>query len=397
MDSTGNQKPAHTEEAPPAKPPRPQSAREQAETTLKEAFPAIDPAVVRAVLAASAGQVEPAFNALLGMSDPDSQKDVEPPVKPPRPTQNQLEADEIYARQLHEHYSGASRQQPQQRQSSPGWNAQSQRPMQGDRKGSRTAQADPERSFIDGWSDNPVNRVIIDALPLDDLPVIRDNIRKGFLETQSTVNKWIGNIRKRIDGEDEGDFSSQPARPAQGYQPGPQSYGRRSGDMDRRSADRERYDADPELIDDDFSRLELRDAENLSAKRSNRPLANPDLFKPTPAPPMGRKVSFQEGPPEEIRDMYSASPPPTIKPAAANKSSKWQPLSTVDPQPVSPVTENDPFSLGDSDDDKDAKLLKDIKGEEADRLQKATSEAMADDIGGTAKSATDEKWEPTKS
>ncbi len=383
MDPTGNQDPASTEEAPPAKPPRPFSAREQAETTLKEAFPSIDAALVRAVLSASGGQVEPAFNALLGMSDPNSQKDIEPPAKPPRPTLSQVEADEMYARQLHEHYSGAARQQHQQqpqRQMSPSWGAPSQPPKLGDRKGPRTAEQ--ERSFIDGWSDNAVNRAIVDALPLDDLPVIRDNIRKGFLETQSTVNKWIGNIRKKIDGDDDGDFSSQPARPAQGYQSGPQTYGRRSGDMGRQSADRERYDADPELIDDDFSRLELRDSENTSTRRSNRPLANPDLFKPTPPPPMGRKVSFQEGPPEEIRDMYSASPPPTMKPTATNKSSKWQPLASVDPQPVSPITENDPFSLGDSDDDKDGKS-KDTKDDEAERLQKATSEAMADDIGGT--------------
>ena len=39
---------------------------QQAENTLKEAFPSIDAAVVRAVLRASGGHMEPAFNALLG-------------------------------------------------------------------------------------------------------------------------------------------------------------------------------------------------------------------------------------------------------------------------------------------------------------------------------------------
>lgn len=53
------------ENAPP-KPPRPLSPYQQAETTLREAFPSIDAAVVKAVLTASGGQVEPAFNALLG-------------------------------------------------------------------------------------------------------------------------------------------------------------------------------------------------------------------------------------------------------------------------------------------------------------------------------------------
>jgi hypothetical protein len=65
-------------------------------------------------------------------------------------------------------------------------------------------------------------------------------------------------------------------------------------------------------------------------------------------------------------------------------------LSTVDPSPVSPTRdEHDPFSLGDSDDEKEAKL-KDVKDDEAERLQKATSEAMAEDIG-TGKPTSDSK------
>jgi len=44
------------------------SPQAQNEKTLKEAFPTIDSKVIRAVLVASGGSVEPAFNALLGMS-----------------------------------------------------------------------------------------------------------------------------------------------------------------------------------------------------------------------------------------------------------------------------------------------------------------------------------------
>lgn len=54
------------EEQAPPKPPRPLTPQTQAENTLIEAFPTIDIKVVRAVLKASGGQVEPAFNALLG-------------------------------------------------------------------------------------------------------------------------------------------------------------------------------------------------------------------------------------------------------------------------------------------------------------------------------------------
>ena len=56
----------NTQEGPPPQPPRPLSPRQQAENTLKEAFPSIEAPVIRAVLTASGGQLEPAFNALLG-------------------------------------------------------------------------------------------------------------------------------------------------------------------------------------------------------------------------------------------------------------------------------------------------------------------------------------------
>ncbi|KAJ3487655.1 hypothetical protein NLG97_g6364 [Lecanicillium saksenae] len=63
------QAPAQTpaeSEAPPAKPPRPMSEAQKNEIILKEAFPSVDLNVIKAVLRASGGQVEPAFNALLG-------------------------------------------------------------------------------------------------------------------------------------------------------------------------------------------------------------------------------------------------------------------------------------------------------------------------------------------
>lgn len=124
----------------------------------------------------------------------------------------------------------------------------------------------------------------------------------------------------------------------------------------------------------------------VQKQRSTRPLANPDLFKPTPAAPKtsdSRKVAFQSGPPEEI-DIYRASPQVGAKENAppASKQSKWQPLSTVDPSPIGEA-ENDPFSLGDSEDEKESKDRvggKEIKMEDAERLKKAAAEAMADNI-----------------
>jgi hypothetical protein len=70
-------------------------------------------------------------------------------------------------------------------------------------------------------------------------------------------------------------------------------------------------------------------------------------------------------------------------PANAGKQSKWQPLSAVDPSPVGDA-DNDPFSLGDSEDEKEAKDRvggKEIKMDDAERLKKAAAEAMSDSIG----------------
>ena len=90
----------------------------------------------------------------------------------------------------------------------------------------------------------------------DDLPVIRENLRKGFLETQNKVNSWVTNLKKRIEGDDLDEEASQNQRETSAH-----ARPRRSGDMGRRSGDRERYDADPQVLSDDFSALELRDGE----------------------------------------------------------------------------------------------------------------------------------------
>lgn len=119
----------------------------------------------------------------------------------------------------------------------------------------------------------------------DDLPVIKENLRKGFLETQTTVNKWITDFRKKFEGEDEDDdlYSSQPGASNRRQDFGPsqsqQLHGiRRSSEGVRRSGDRERYDADHRVLGDDFTALELRDEEGkITAPQfhSTRSLTHP--------------------------------------------------------------------------------------------------------------------------
>lgn len=248
------------DEIPPAKPPRPANPMAQAEHTLIEAFPSIDPKVVRAVLVASGGNVEPAFNALLGMSDPDYKAEAQQPAprQPPRPTSrqplSQLEADEAYARQLAEQYNdGGRRTQTRYNQREFGRRGPNQQRPDYDEDEER------ERSFLD-----------------DDLPEIGRNIQQGFLDTQKKVNSWITNFKKRLDGEPEEEdlYTSSQAGSRQNSDrwQGRQNFGASQADQlqgiqkmaenQRRSTEAQRYDADPHEFDvNEFERLELRDDE----------------------------------------------------------------------------------------------------------------------------------------
>lgn len=128
--------------------------------------------------------------------------------------------------------------------------------------------------------------------------------------------------------------------------------------------------------------------------RPPRPQANPNLNTSSSPSSIRRKVSFQEGPPTEIGTSAIASE--TSKPGSAptgSKQSKWQPLSTTEP---SPVGEHDPFSLGDSDDEKDTAKPKDSKtATEGEPLQTVEAEAIPEDDADGATKGNASKAEGT--
>jgi hypothetical protein len=170
------------------------------------------------------------------MSDPDAVRNDDqdqelPPPQPPRPEPGtagltQLEADELYARQLAEHYENVGAYEARTSNRSAPYHS---RPRQQTGLVPDEMNEQRERTFLD-----------------DDLPVIRENLRKGFLDTQSKVNTWFTNLKKKIDESlDEQDQDVQ--RPA----------GRRPGESSRRSGDYERYDADPQVLSDDFAGMKF--------------------------------------------------------------------------------------------------------------------------------------------
>lgn len=333
-------------EIPPAKPPRPMSPQQQATNTLIEAFPGTDPKVVKAILIASDWNVEKAFTSLLSMSDPNFKDEEAPPPKPPRPTQqprSQVEQDEIYARQLAEHYQSQA------------YDSRSRGdPRQSRQQQQREAHEEDDQGFFNK----------------EDVDEIRRNLEQGFDETKKTLTGWFNNFKKKLDGEPDkyDEYGNEVYRHDQRQNFGPsqsdQLRGIRRSAEARRSADHNRYDNDNRMLGDDFEALELRDDEAQSHQRSTRPLANPDLFKPTPVSPP------QSGPVDEVDALYrNPSPNGQQTGVTGNKAGgkKWQPLTSVAPHPES--DEHDPFSLGDSDDE-EAKT-KDIKAEDTERLKKA--------------------------
>lgn len=101
--------------------------------------------------------------------------------------------------------------------------------------------------------------------------------------------------------------------------------------------------------------LEANRSDVDSASRPHLPLRprqkySPEMSPRKPGAPHKerRKVSFQEGPPEEITGPKS-SPQTPPRPSSLATKGRWQPLQPVDP---SPVADLDPFSVGDSDDEK---------------------------------------------
>ena len=202
------------------------------------------------------------------MSDPDA-AEPQPPAQPPRPRraptgptsteEDQLAADERYARQLAEHYNGAAAYGNAPRSGSGVRGFQQGGPPRG-REPPRPEEFDDDRdrSFFDGVVIPYLDLLTLTDV-LDELPIIKDNIKKGFLETQSTVNKWVSNLKKKIDGDNEDGFQNRPAQG--GYVPQQQYGGRRSSESARRSSDRDRYDADPQVLGDDFAGLQMRDNE----------------------------------------------------------------------------------------------------------------------------------------
>ncbi|KAL3233581.1 Ubiquitin-binding protein CUE5 [Nakaseomyces bracarensis] len=170
--------------------PAPEALKEDQNPLLKElqdAFPNMEEKYIKAVIIASQGALDPAFNALLFLSDPESGKDIELPSQPlketpslpPRRKQTQLEHDEMLARQLDEQYN-------RRRKSRPHNNSRGH-----ERRQYGTDHFDGEED--DSWS----------QFVEKDLPEITARAKGSLQETATKVGSWFNGVKKNFIGEND--------------------------------------------------------------------------------------------------------------------------------------------------------------------------------------------------
>lgn len=433
--------------SPPPKPPRPLSPFSQNHLTLSEAFPTVEPNVVRAVLVASSGLVDPAFNGLLSLTDPDYKIDDEllrqqqqtaytqlanilksyhqtpPPTgvktalrKPgqaPRYRQQhptggqalnakraaqqasaastirsssaQIEEDEKLARVLAAKYDAEQRGERRVRYADTGRGTTYTDPSidNPSRRNSRGRKSQENSGYgyegggpdayqeHDGYAhdydyDDDDDDMYKDRSFFDDeLPQIKENLTKGFIETKEKMNSWVENLKKKIDGDEKqpGIFSGILNNNKGGVFGGFNGFASGSGGSknDSRQRPGRYYDQDPEELN--FSGISMKDETNprlpprpdrkptvvdvnSSSNTSNGSDSN-SKWEPlnSASPNRMDSLTLEKSDSTETKDSDSKS--------AATANSKKIPLKSDNAE------DDDPFFIGDSDDeDEDTKTTK---------------------------------------
>lgn len=192
-------------DAPPPPPPRPVSPVSQLKQTLREAFPSIEEKLITAVIIASQGNLDPAFNALLYISDPSFEPEVTiPEAAPPVPTKPKattLTDDELLARQLQKEFEKEDRRRRQKQR----------------------RQQQPES----------------DESP-DEFEQLKESFTQGIEEARSTLNGWVSGLLKKLGGDDQ-------------KQQSPKLFGALGGSSFKNPTRKNnRFDEDPEILSNDF-------------------------------------------------------------------------------------------------------------------------------------------------
>lgn len=194
-----------TENAPP-EPARPLSPASRVRKDLQDAFPQIEEKYIQAVLIASSGKPEPAFNALLYILDPTfTPEPFSASFSEPVAKTVTLTDDELLARQLQKEFEKEDR-----------------------RRHSRRKQAAPVPE-----DDSP-----------DEFDQLKETFTQGFEEAKTTLNSWVSGLSKKLSPEE---------------QQSPKLFGALGGSSFKNDSRTQKFDEDPEILALDFTRkVDLR-------------------------------------------------------------------------------------------------------------------------------------------
>lgn len=311
------------EPVPPPKPTRPLSPREKAKKTLKEAFPNVEEKYIIAVLIASEGDLDPAFNSLLYLSDPDSKVEIpEPKAKPVVPPKEkyrtkQLEEDERLARRLAREFLKQPGGKP------------------------RVPPKDSRRQIESSEEDDPLNQFLD-----EDLPQFKKQIEQGFADTKQKVGTFFSGFTKQFQDlsttgtdlyneyEKRGQLNSTKDKDGQlfgalGSLGSPPISARSSATFKRDK----NYDEEYNEVAKQYSTITMT---NNDKDLPHVPSAEDSKDHEAPTKPALLK--------QESTDLYGT---PKQTKESNPEAKKWEPLSQVPPEPVA----NDAFLVTSSDDD----------------------------------------------
>ena len=285
---------------PPPAPPRPLSPVSSIRKDLKEAFPNLDDRLVNGIIIASQGIPEPAYNALLYISDPStefefgniSRQRVEEDL---RQKGHSMEEDEVLARRLQRQYEGEVR--------------------------ARRAR-ERERGRGKSWGgSNPE-----EEQSGDEFDQFRESVSNGLEGARSTLNGWVSGLARRWDGNTQ---RSGDESPDSRNSRNPKLFGALSSSSFNFSGPRSNnenktnFDEDPQIISNDFhDRITLQN--------------NTD--KPPGLP--SRRNNFQD-------DQLNKNKGPRSYDGA---NEKWKPLSSNEP------LNSDAFLVSDSEEEREHSL-----------------------------------------
>ncbi|CUM50981.1 unnamed protein product [Debaryomyces tyrocola] len=227
----GDSKGTDAEEEAPAPPPRPVSPLSQIKQDLKDAFPNVEEKLITAVLIASQGNPDPAFNALLYISDPSVEAEIPEPA-PPVPSKqvnmqkNTLTDDELLARKLQKEFELEDRRR---------------RAQHHDRERRRRRQQSQPEDLEDD--------------SVDEFGQIKESFSQGFEEARTTLNGWVSGIAKKFQEPTDDAIQSKESQSQN-----PKLFGALGGSSFTKQNKKNTFDEDPRIISNDLhSQINLKD------------------------------------------------------------------------------------------------------------------------------------------